>query len=161
MEPAFSPLDGGCACGRVRYRLTRAPIAVHACHCRQCQRMSGSGYGWNAMIETCHVQSAGDTQPVAMHTPSARAEGQIAMRCPQCMLALWTHHPLLGRGIALIAVGTLDRAESLQPTVHCYTATAQPWVRIPDDVPSYPGDYDHTVVWSAEGQARVQAALAG
>jgi len=161
MEQTESPLEGGCACARVRYRLARAPIAVHACHCRYCQRMSGSGYGWNAMLETRHVELDGAARPVAVHTPSTRPEGQIVMRCPDCLVALWTHHPLLGPNMAMVLVGTLDQPESLPPTVHCFTATRQSWVRIPADIPAYEGDYDPDVVWGPHGQARVAAALAG
>jgi hypothetical protein len=37
-----APFDGGCTCGEVRYRLLGRPMIVHACHCRWCQRETGS-----------------------------------------------------------------------------------------------------------------------
>src|SRR5260370_24713374 len=40
-------LEGGCACGAVRYRLTAPPLIVHACHCRDCQKQSGSAFVLN------------------------------------------------------------------------------------------------------------------
>lgn len=48
----FVPLEGGCACGKVRYRLEVLPFAVHACHCRDCQKESGSAYQLNYGVET-------------------------------------------------------------------------------------------------------------
>src|SRR5918999_1187460 len=45
-------LEGGCACGAVRYRLTSEPMFVHCCHCRDCQRQTGSAFVINALIET-------------------------------------------------------------------------------------------------------------
>ena len=46
---------GGCACGAVRYRLTSAPMFVHCCHCRDCQRQTGSAFVLNALIETDRI----------------------------------------------------------------------------------------------------------
>ena len=38
----FEPLEGGCLCGRLRYRVTLAPIDSGYCHCRMCQKSSGA-----------------------------------------------------------------------------------------------------------------------
>jgi hypothetical protein len=38
----FEPLEGGCLCGRVRYRVTAAPLDGAYCHCRMCQKSSGA-----------------------------------------------------------------------------------------------------------------------
>jgi hypothetical protein len=45
------PLDGGCACGAVRYRTTSGPLVVHCRHCRWCQRETGASFALNAVIE--------------------------------------------------------------------------------------------------------------
>jgi hypothetical protein len=37
-----APSKGGCLCGAVRYHLTAPPNYVYFCHCRDCQRESGS-----------------------------------------------------------------------------------------------------------------------
>lgn len=52
----FQALQGGGACGNVRYRLSSEPIYVHCCHCRSCQRESGSALALNAMIESDKVE---------------------------------------------------------------------------------------------------------
>lgn len=46
-----TPFDGHCTCGAIRYRMTLAPMIVHCCHCRWCQRESGAAFALNAMIE--------------------------------------------------------------------------------------------------------------
>jgi len=38
----FEPLDGGCLCGKVRFRVTAPPFDSGYCHCRMCQRSSGA-----------------------------------------------------------------------------------------------------------------------
>ena len=39
------PLEGGCHCGRARYRVTTRPLAVNACHCGDCKRLAGGPFG--------------------------------------------------------------------------------------------------------------------
>ena len=104
----FTPLDGGCRCGAVRFRLEAAPIITHSCHCRFCQKVSGAPFRTNAMIETEHLTIlAGAPQP--FHGRDCMK----TLRCPSCEITLWCHHPHLGDVIALVGVGTLDEGERL------------------------------------------------
>jgi hypothetical protein len=69
-------LEGRCACGNIRYRLTAAPMIVHACHCRDCQRLSGSAFAINLWIERKFVEASGGEPvpfPVPMSSPAANA----------------------------------------------------------------------------------------
>jgi hypothetical protein len=154
-------LVGGCACGHVRYRLESAPIVVHGCHCRYCQRMSGSAFAVNAMIEADRLTLISDGKPDAVHTPSTLPAGQIIYRCPHCFVALWSHHSLLGETIPIVFAGTLDDASQLAPDVHCFTATKHAWVALPEGIPAFEGDYDSELVWSAEAKSRVELAFRG
>ena len=47
--------EGGCACKAVRYRMSSRPMYVHCCHCRDCQRQTGSAFVINALIEADRV----------------------------------------------------------------------------------------------------------
>ena len=82
--------EGGCACRLVRYRLLRAPIFVHCCHCSWCQRETGSAFAVNAMIETAEIGLVGPP-PELTPTPSESGDGQKIMRCPACRVAVWSH----------------------------------------------------------------------
>src|SRR5689334_11014261 len=83
--------DGGCTCRHVRYRMTSAPLFVHCCHCRWCQRETGSAFVLNAMIEAERVQLlAGDVDVV--DTPSSSGKGQKIARCPKCRVAVWSNY---------------------------------------------------------------------
>ena len=68
------PFDGGCTCRAVRYRMTSAPLFVHCCHCRWCQRETGASFALNALIEGDRVEVLG-AEPVLVHTPSASGNG--------------------------------------------------------------------------------------
>src|SRR5687767_9111249 len=74
--------EGGCTCRGVRYRVTRRPMVVHACHCSWCQRETGTAFATNAVIETTCVVVDGPVEVV--DTPSASGHGQRIARCPKC-----------------------------------------------------------------------------
>ena len=151
--------DGGCACGGVRYRMTVAPLFVHACHCTRCQRLSGAAFGVNAPIETNRVAVL-QGQPVPAPYTSEAGHRHTAVRCQDCGVALWTHHPFFGPKIALVTVGTLDTGRDFQPQIHCFTRFKLPWVALPDGVPAVEDTYDPARVWPAESLARLAVARA-
>lgn len=153
------PLTGGCDCRHVRYRLARAPLFVNCCHCRWCQRASGSAFVINAMVESNEVQlTAGD--PVMVHTPSASGRGQNVARCPHCHVALWSHYAGAGPRVKFLRVGTLDESDHLSPDIHIFTTTKQPWVILPDGVPAVPDYYERADVWPPDSLRRMDELLA-
>jgi len=145
-------MEGGCACGAVRYRLHAPPMFVHCCHCRDCQRQTGSAFALNALIETGKVELlAGAPEAVPVPTDSGR-------RCPACRTALWSDYGRR-RVMIFVRVGTLDDPAALPPDVHIFTRTKLPWVALPEDVPAVPVYYDMQALWPAESLARRRAIL--
>ena len=156
--PARFPLEGGCDCGHVRYRMETAPLFVHCCHCRWCQRESGASFALNAMIEADRVTVLG-AEPEIIPTPSASGQGQDIARCPRCRIAVWSHYAGAGPVIRFVRVGTLDDPDALPPDIHIFTASKQPWVVLPPAVPAVPEYYDRARHWPAASIARRQAIL--
>ena len=151
----MSALEGGCACGRVRVRLQSKPMFVHCCHCRECQRQTGSAFVINALIETSRVERlAGDTE--AVPTPAESGVPQIIHRCPMCKVAVWSHYGGR-RELSFIRVGALDAPAALPPDVHIYTRSKLPWVALPESVPAFEAYYDSKALWPAESLARRKA----
>ena len=152
------PLDGGCVCRHVRYRMATRPLIVHCCHCSWCQRESGAAFALNAMIEADRVRLlSGEVRLV--DTPSASGEGQKIARCPRCLIALWSHYAGAGPILSFVRVGTLDEPDRLPPEIHIFTSTKQAWLQIPAGTPAVAGYYDREKYWSAESLARRQAIL--
>jgi len=150
-------LDGGCSCGAVRYRMTSDPLFVHACHCLDCQRQTGSAFVLNALIETNRlVLQAGEPRRYEMPTDSGRPHG--IYRCVSCGVAVWSEYGGLA-ALRFVRVGTLDRPAALAPDVHIYTRSKQPWVALPADVPAFDGYYDSSKLWPAASLARRRAVL--
>lgn len=150
--PRF-PLEGGCDCRFVRYRMESAPLFVHCCHCRWCQRESGTAFALNAMIEADRVTLLAG-EPLVVDTPSASGKGQRIARCPRCHLAVWSNYAGGGDLVRFVRVGTLDDPDALPPDIHIFTSTRQPWVQLPADVPAMPEYYDARKYWPPESQER-------
>lgn len=157
LDPAMYPLEGGCTCRAVRYRILSAPLVVHCCHCRFCQRETGSAFALNALIEAerC-VTLAG--APEAVLTPSNSGKGQTIFRCPACRVALFSHYAGFGSDVNFVRVGTLDNPDALPPDLHIFTASKQPWVVLPEHARAVPEYYRASEYWREESLAR-RAAL--
>lgn len=151
-------LEGGCACGAVRYRLEAAPIYVHCCHCTACQRETGSAFALNLLIEHDRVTLlAGAPEPVM--TPSESGAGQKIWRCPACRVALWSNYGGAGDRIHFVRGGTLDNAAEITPDIHIYTRSKLPWLPLPEGARAAQAYYDIASVWPAESLARRKAAI--
>lgn len=148
---------GGCDCRAVRYRMEDVPLFVHCCHCRWCQRETGSAFALNAMIESDRVRLLAGA-PEEVLTPSASGKGQRIARCPTCRIALWSHYAGGGDLFAFVRVGTLDDPDRFPPDIHIFTASRQPWVILPPGVPAVPEYYDARAMWPAASLARRDAA---
>jgi hypothetical protein len=136
--------------------MTSRPLFVHCCHCRWCQRETGSAFVLNAMIEADRVQLLhGDVEIV--DTPSASGRGQRIARCPRCRVALWSNYGGGGDAIRFVRVGTLDAPDRLPPDAHIFTASKQPWVVLPPGAPAFAEFYRAADVWPAVSLARREA----
>lgn len=157
MADTEQSFDGGCACGAIRYRLTSAPMFVNCCHCRDCQRQTGSAFVVNALIETDRVTLlAGDPEPVAVPTDSSRPHR--IFRCPACRVAVWSEYGGVP-ALRFVRVGTLDDPTAFSPGAHIYTRSKLPWVALPEGIPTFPTYYESRKLWPAASLERRRAAL--
>ena len=148
--------EGGCTCGRVRYRMVGSPMIVHACHCRWCQRETGGAFAENALIETDRVTLLqGDVDRVDPPTQSGR--GQVIVRCAACRVALWSHYSGMGEKAAFVRVGSLDEPDLLPPDIHIFTASKQPWVVLPPGAAAFAEFYDIPSQWPSASLERMAA----
>ena len=145
--------EGHCTCSAVRYRMTGKPLFVHCCHCRWCQRETGSAFVLNAMIEADRVELLQGEVDVVL-TPSESGRGQKIARCPTCRVALWSNYSGAGDAVRFVRVGTLDEPDRLPPDVHIFTMSKQPWVILPPGVPVFPEFYELDKVWPKESLGR-------
>jgi hypothetical protein len=163
--PKF-PLNGGCACGTVRYQLRQAPLYVHCCHCLDCQRENGSAFALNAMIESSEIISIPSTSPntkgeikapVPVNTPTDSGFGQVFLRCPVCHTAVWSYYGALGPALFFVKTGTLDSPGLIPPDIHLFTRSKQSWITLSDGKPAMEEYYDRKLYWPQESLDRLAA----
>lgn len=148
-------LKGQCGCGAVTYTMSSPPIAVHCCHCRDCQCQSGSAYVLNAIIEADRVTCEG---PLTRHSLSTDSgEGQVITRCAECGVAVFSSYLIRKGKLTHIRVGTLDDPSACRPDVQIFTASKQPWVPLVPEIPQFEAYYDIREVWSADAIDRWDA----
>lgn len=148
---------GSCACGAVRYRLGSKPMFVHCCHCKDCQRQTGTAFVLNALIEADRVELlSGEPKLYAMPADSGRPHS--VFRCPECGTAVWSNYGGLTK-LRFVRVGTLHDPAALPPDVHIYTRSKLPWITLPQGVPAFEAYYSSREVWPAESLERRKAAI--
>lgn len=152
-------MNGQCTCGNIRYRLNAQPLVVHCCHCRWCQRETGSAFVLNALIETDRLDVL-TGEPDAVPVPSESGNGQIIFRCPTCKVAVWSVYPGAGPQFLFVRAGTLDAPDLCPPDVHIYTENKQGWIALPDDRPVFEKYYRRSEVWPEGSLKRREAVLA-
>jgi len=124
---------GGCLCGAVRYECSAEPIAMGNCHCRDCQRATGSAYASGLLVLQSAVTITGDVKYYEVIGDSGNLIGRGF--CPNCGSLLFSKPPipeLMG-----ILAGSLDDPSWFQPTMDFYTASAQPWDYMNPDLPKF------------------------
>lgn len=148
-------LEGGCACGAVRYGLESAPMFVHCCHCRDCQRQTGSAFVINALIETARVTIwQGEIVRSPMPTDSGSPHG--IDRCKMCGTAVWSEYGGVAK-LRFVRVGTLDDPTAVTPDVQIYVRSKLPWVPLPSGAPAFDAYYDSKTLWPAASLERRRA----
>jgi hypothetical protein len=155
----MSGLEGGCACGAVRYRLKSGPMFVHCCHCTDCQRQVGSAFVINALIETDRIEMlSGELKPWSMPTDSGRPH--LVYRCTECGTTIKSDYGDR-KVLSFLRATTLDERSALEPDVHIFTRSKLPWVRLPEGARAFEIYYDTAKEWPAESLARREALFGG
>ena len=120
-------IEGGCLCGKVRYSAEAEAVLVAVCHCRNCQRASGTAFSVAVAIpkQTLAVQGA-------LKTFNDRADsGRTVYRrfCPECGSSV-IDEAEARPDVVGIAVGTLDDPSWIKPTIEVFCDRAHPWVTL-------------------------------
>ncbi|RVU39776.1 GFA family protein [Hwanghaeella grinnelliae] len=152
-----STLKGQCACGALRYELTQPPMFTHCCHCTQCQKLTGSAFALNTIIENDCIEILSGTVAVTPG-PSESGRPHDIYRCPSCQTAVWSDYG--GRpNYRFVRVGTLDDPSAIEPDVHIFTRSKLDWVVIPDAQKAFEIFYEVEEEWPPSMLKRREAAL--
>ena len=128
-------ITGGCLCVRVRYTVTGEPAFSGLCHCRNCQRYTGSAFETLIAFPAASVSVQGELKTY----DDAGDSGQPVHRrfCPNCGSGVVNGVDALP-GVTIVLAGTLDDPAAFKPTMDVYWSSAQPWVHTSGERARFP-----------------------
>ncbi len=150
---------GGCACGALRYKLLAEPLIVHACHCRDCQRITGGAFVINIWIESRFVET-GPSVPSSFKLAGGSGDLHEVFFCGLCGTYVWSRYRIAPGDCLFVRAGTLDNPAAIKPDVHIFTRSKVPWLELPKDVPAFQSAYKIKDVWPAKSQERLSRSVA-
>lgn len=126
------PLTGGCQCGSLRYEIAAEPLRTYACHCTDCQRITGSAFSLAIAVSDERFRLT-KGEPWLVHRLADSGRGATRWLCRDCgswvCSAAWA---VPGQALMrIVQGGSLDDKSWLRPTRHFWTRSKQPWVEIP------------------------------
>lgn len=128
-------LTGGCECGGLRYAISGDPLATVACHCTQCQRQSGSAFSMSLVVPRDAFAWTRGEPSVYTTTADSGAEKECIF-CRDCGVRICNRLSSMP-ATANVKPGTLDDASWLEPIMHVWVSSKQPWTPIPADVKQF------------------------
>ena len=151
--------EGGCSCGALRYRLTGMPLIVHCCHCRDCQRITGSAFVVNVWVERQQVTPLCGN-PKSFELKGGSGQPHTVFFCGECGSYVWSKYHRAPGDTLLLRAGTLDDPAQVTPDVHIFMRSKLPWVRLPEGARAFADFYNPAEVWPAESLGRFRKNVA-
>ena len=127
---------GGCHCGAVRFELNRSGVvSAHHCHCRDCQRSTGSSMATFVAVPDPHFKML--QGEVKGHTVTGESGGQVTRSfCPQCGSPVYSEVTIMP-GVKFVKAGVLDDSSWVSPVSSFWTSSAQPWGHVDTSIPGF------------------------
>ncbi len=129
------PMTGGCACGAIRYECTAEPMFMWICHCRDCQRSTGGGGGYNAVFAKPAVKFTRN-QPKYFTRTGTSGKNTHRGFCPECGSPVAAKADLIP-DIQGISAASLDDPSQVKLIANIWTSRAQPWDYLAPHLPTY------------------------
>jgi hypothetical protein len=127
----FEPLEGGCLCGAVRYRITLPPVGGSLCHCRMCQRSSGGPVQASAEIPV-----AGFTLIKGELKAYRSSDAAVRHFCANCGSQI-SFRPAVDPTWVSVNTPTLDHPDALPPRRHIWRESRIAWFETTDTLPRH------------------------
>jgi len=126
--------QGGCQCGKVGFTMRDEPQMVAVCHCRDCQKQTGSAFAVVVIAAETTVTLRGTASMFATTGDSGR---QVERHfCPHCGSPVYMRVPAVPDAVMLMA-GAFDEISWVRPAMHFFCDSAQPWLTLPEDVKKF------------------------
>jgi hypothetical protein len=120
-------ITGSCRCGQVRYSANAEPIFTGVCHCKSCQKESGTAF--NVVVAVPQAALTIEGSPKTYTARGDSGKEVVARFCPNCGSTILSE-PAALPGASILRAGTLDDTSWLKPTMEIYCDSAQSWVQL-------------------------------
>ncbi len=130
----MAKIEGGCLCGKTRYKSDAEPVMKAVCHCTFCQKASGSTYSSNVLIPKDSFFTSGE---LSCHTVTGGSGSDLnSYFCPNCGSNLYNTADAY-EGLVIIKTGTLDDPSWFKPDAQIWCESAQPWAVADDEITKF------------------------
>ena len=127
---------GDCVCGAVKITITGAPVRMAHCHCRDCQRSSGSGHMSLAFFNEDDVTIEGEARGFGATADSGNTNTRYF--CPTCGSRLFNRNSAQRASSSRAgAVGSIENSEWFEPGAVVYSRSRARWDSTPEDIPNF------------------------
>jgi len=125
---------GSCLCGDVKYEVTGELGDFGYCHCRSCQKASGSAHAANCPVRRTDFRLTSGAEQLREFESSP---GKRRVFCSRCGSPIYAY---LASDMATVRIrlGSLDTPFEKQPRAHTFVSERAPWAPIADEVPQFP-----------------------
>jgi hypothetical protein len=135
MSSDFKAIQGGCACGRVRYRLSQEPLTVRVCWCRECQYLAAGNGSVNLRVPRAAVAIEGELRGWETTADSGnRVKRSFCVNCGTPVLSESSGAP----DVVVVRAGTLDEPGRHPPRQNIWTDSAPDWACLDTALPGSP-----------------------
>lgn len=124
---------GNCLCGAVAYSFEGEPLSVGLCHCRDCQRASGTLFQHAIVIRRSQLSLEGDFASFEVEGGKDKITRKF---CPKCGSGVLME-PHVAPKVAIIEGGTLDDPSAFKPAREVFTAGKPSWLHTVEGIPAF------------------------
>lgn len=131
----MAKIEGGCSCGKVRYSADAEPVFTGLCHCRSCQKTTGTSFSVVVAIPASALNVTGEVK--VYDSKGDSGQGTHSSFCPNCGSPLFGTADVM-QGVAMIRAGTMDDSSWVKPAMEIYCDSKMPWVALGGEFKSFP-----------------------
>lgn len=148
-----STTNGFCKCGSLHFELRNEPLFVHACHCLDCKRKTGSSFGLTCIVlESEIVITQGSLRPIEVSPEST------AYHCSDCDAKIYRTSTSF-RATAWLQTSCVEDLRRLKIGAHTFVKRKDDWLQLPDDVPQFQEGYERKEAWPTSSLVRLERYL--
>ncbi|MDX6638281.1 MAG: hypothetical protein QOJ01_1792 [Solirubrobacterales bacterium] len=129
MSEVELPITGACMCGAIRFEVSKPLLGSLYCHCKRCQRRTGTAFSVSALTEMGSFRITAGEDLDRSWDPG---DGWIKHFCGRCGGQTYTASPE-NADVISVRMGALDGDPGIRPSAHQFVAYAAPWEPVPDD----------------------------